>query len=147
MNNQPLRDLNSKWADQVKNGCQELRDSDVIVIAAPMHNFGSPSTLKAWFDQVARVGETFRYTENGPVGLLKDKKVYVLTARGGNYSEGSPAAHLDMQEPYMRTVLGFIGMTDVTFIHSHGMAGSGEAKDATLKASGDAIATAVAEAA
>ena len=124
----------------------ELRKADVIVIASPMHNFGVSSTLKAWIDQIARVGETFRYTENGPEGLLKGKKVYVLTARGGNYAEGSPAAHMDGQEPYLRTVLGFLGLDDVTFIHSHGMS-NGERREETLAASGEAIETALAEAA
>jgi len=101
----------------------ELEAADVIVIGAPMHNFGLSSGLKAWIDHVARVGRTFRYTENGPEGLLKGKKVYVLTARGGNYSEASPAHAMDHQAPYLRTVLGFIGLDDVTFIHAQGVAG------------------------
>ena len=101
----------------------ELEAADVIVIGAPMHNFGLPSGLKAWIDHVARVGRTFKYTENGPVGLLKGKKVYVLTARGGNYSESSPAHAMDHQAPYLRTVLGFLGLDDVTFIHAQGVAG------------------------
>jgi len=101
----------------------ELEVADVIVIGAPMHNFGIPSGLKAWIDQVARVGRTFKYTENGPEGLLTSKKVYVLTARGGNYFENSPAHAMDHQAPYLRTVLGFLGLDDVTFIHAHGVAG------------------------
>ena len=101
----------------------ELEVADVIVIGAPMHNFGIPSGLKAWIDLVARVGRTFKYTENGPEGLLTGKKVYVLTARGGNYSEDSPAHAMDHQAPYLRTVLGFLGLDDVTFIHAHGVAG------------------------
>lgn len=125
----------------------ELREADTIVIASPMHNFGISSTLKAWIDQVARVGETFKYTENGPVGLLTGKKVYVLTARGGNYSEGSPAAPMDGQEPYLRTVLGFMGLDDVTFIHSHGMSGDEERRAATLAETGKTIETVIAAAA
>ncbi len=101
----------------------ELEAADVIVIGAPMHNFGIPSGLKAWIDLVARVGRTFKYTENGPEGLLTGKKVYVLTARGGNYSEDSPAHAMDHQVPYLRTVLGFLGLDDVTFIHAQGVAG------------------------
>jgi FMN-dependent NADH-azoreductase len=109
----------------------ELEAADVIVIGAPMHNFGLTSGLKAWIDHVARVGRTFKYTENGPEGLLTGKKVYVLTARGGNYTEyGStdaidlhPAPAMDHQAPYLRTVLGFLGLDDVTFIHAHGVAG------------------------
>lgn len=101
----------------------ELEAADVIVIGAPMHNFGLPSGLKAWIDHVARVGRTFKYTENGPEGLLTGKKVYVLTARGGDYSESSPAHAMDHQAPYLRTVLGFLGLDDVTFIHAQGVAG------------------------
>ena len=125
----------------------ELREADEIVIASPMHNFGISSVLKAWIDQVARVGETFQYTENGPVGLLKGKKVYVLTARGGNYAEGSPAAAMDGQEPYLRTVLAFLGLDDVTFVHSHGMSGDEDRRTATLAESGKAIETLIAAAA
>jgi len=101
----------------------ELEAADVVVIGSPMHNFGLPSGLKAWIDHVARVGRTFKYTENGPVGLLTGKKVFVLTARGGNYSESSPAHAMDHQAPYLITVLGFLGLDDVTFIHAHGVAG------------------------
>lgn len=100
----------------------ELEAADVIVIAAPMHNFGLPSGLKAWIDHVARVGRTFRYTENGPEGLLTGRKVYVLTARGGDYSADGPIHAMDHQTPYLRTVLGFMGLTDVTFIHAQGVA-------------------------
>jgi len=99
----------------------ELEAADTIVIAAPMYNFSIPSALKAWIDHVARAGRTFRYTANGPEGLLKGKKVFVLTARGGVYSAG-PANALDFQEPYLRALLGFIGLTDVTFLHLEGLA-------------------------
>jgi len=100
----------------------ELEAADIIVIAAPMHNFGLPSGLKAWIDQVARVGRTFRYTENGPEGLLTGRKVYVLTARGGDYSAAGPIHAMDHQTPYLRTVLGFLGLTDITFIHAQAVA-------------------------
>ena len=99
----------------------ELEAADVIVLAVPMYNFSIPSALKAWIDHVARAGRTFRYTEAGPVGLLKGKKVFVVTARGGMYSNGGPAAPFDFQEPYLRAVLGFIGMDDVTFVHLEGL--------------------------
>lgn len=92
----------------------ELQNHDVLVLAVPMYNFGIPSTLKAWIDAVARAGTTFRYTANGPEGLLKGKKAYVLTARGGAYL-GTPN---DTQTPYLKTFLGFIGITDVTFVHA-----------------------------
>ena len=95
----------------------ELLNADVLVLAAPMYNFAIPSTLKAWLDHVLRAGVTFKYTETGPQGLLSGKRAYVLTARGGIYS-GSTADH---QEPYLRQVMGFIGIHDVTFIHAEGM--------------------------
>lgn len=99
---------------------QELFDADVIVIGAPMYNFSITSGLKAWIDHVARAGITFKYGESGPVGLLTGKKVYIFTSRGGIYSHG-PAAVLDFHGTYLRAVLGFIGLTDVTFIHSEGL--------------------------
>jgi len=102
---------------------EELMAADVIVIGAPMHNFGISSSLKTWIDHVARVGRSFRYTENGPEGLIKGKKVYVITANGGNYSEGHPAHSMDHQTPYLKTVLGFLGLDDVTFIHAFGVSG------------------------
>jgi FMN-dependent NADH-azoreductase len=107
----------------------ELEAADTIVLAVPMYNFSIPSTLKAWIDHVARRGRTFRYTENGPEGLLKGKRVFVLVARGGLYSNGAPAADFDFQEPYLRTVLGFLGLTKVTFIYLEGLAMGPEAAD------------------
>jgi FMN-dependent NADH-azoreductase len=95
----------------------ELLAADVLVLAAPMYNFAIPSTLKAWLDHVLRAGLTFKYTDTGPQGLLTGKKAYVLTARGGIYA-GSTADH---QEPYLRQVLAFVGIHDVTFIHAEGM--------------------------
>ena len=107
----------------------ELEAADTIVLAAPMYNFSIPSTLKAWIDHVARRGRTFRYTEKGPEGLLKGKKVFVLVARVGVYSKG-PAAVFDFQEPYLRAVLGFLGLSDVTFVHLEGLAMGPEAANA-----------------
>jgi FMN-dependent NADH-azoreductase len=108
----------------------ELEAADTIVLAVPMYNFSIPSTLKAWIDHVARRGRTFRYSEKGPEGLLKNKKVFVLVARGGVYSKGAPHAAFDFQEPYLRTVLGFLGMTDVTFVHFEGLAMGPDAANA-----------------
>ena len=99
----------------------EVEAADVIVIAAPMYNFTISSMLKAWFDHIARAGRTFRYTAHGPEGLLRGKTVFVTTARGGVYRAGSPAMALDFQEPYLRAMLGFLGMTDVTFVHAEGL--------------------------
>ena len=99
----------------------EVEAADVIVIAAPMYNFTISSTLKAWLDHIARAGRTFRYTANGPEGLLRNKTVFVVTARGGFYRADSPAMALDFQEPYLRAMLGFLGLTDVTFVHAEGL--------------------------
>ena len=106
---------------------EEVEAADTIVIAAPMYNFTIPSTLKAWLDHIARAGRTFRYTESGPAGLLTGKKVFVITGRGGVYSGDSPARGLDFQEPYLRAMLGFLGIDDVTFIHVEGLKVSPEA--------------------
>ena len=100
---------------------QELFDADVIVIGAPMYNFSITSGLKAWVDHVARAGVTFKYGEQGPVGLLTGKKVYIFTSSGGVYSAG-PAQGMDFLATYLRTVLGFIGLSDITFIASEGLA-------------------------
>lgn len=95
----------------------ELREADTIVIGAPMYNFSISTGLRSWFDHVLRAGETFRYSEAGPEGLLKGKRVIVVESRGGLYSEG-PARAIDFQEPYLRHLLGFAGLTDVTFVHA-----------------------------
>ncbi|MEN2395650.1 FMN-dependent NADH-azoreductase [Pseudomonas halotolerans] len=95
----------------------ELLDADVLVMAAPMYNFAIPSTLKAWLDHVLRAGVTFKYTPTGPQGLLTGKRAFVLTARGGIHAGASS----DHQEPYLRQVMAFIGIHDVTFIHAEGM--------------------------
>jgi FMN-dependent NADH-azoreductase len=108
---------------------EELEAADTIVLAAPMYNFSVPSTLKAWIDHVARAGRTFRYTAAGPQGLLKGKKVFVVTGRGGFYGADSPAKVLDFQEPYLRGMLGFLGLDDVTFIHVEGLKVSPEAAE------------------
>lgn len=115
----------------------ELEAADTIVLAAPMYNFSIPSTLKAWIDHVSRRGRTFSYTEAGPKGLLGGKKVFVLTARGGIYSQGAAQA-FDFQVPYLRGVLGFLGLTDVNFIHFEGANISSEA---AAKGFGEAQAT------
>jgi FMN-dependent NADH-azoreductase len=96
----------------------ELRRADVIVLGLPMYNFGVPSQLKAWFDHIARAGETFKYTEKGAVGLLTGKKAYVFAARGGLYA----GTENDFQAPFVRQFLGFLGITNVEFVYAEGLA-------------------------
>lgn len=109
----------------------ELFAADTIVIGAPMYNFSVPSGLKAWIDQIARVGRTFQYGANGPQGLVTGKKVYVIVASGGVYSEG-PAAGYDHVTTYLRAVLGFLGMTDITFIVAEGVSKGEDAAAAAI---------------
>ncbi|WFS26351.1 MULTISPECIES: FMN-dependent NADH-azoreductase [Rhizobium] len=112
----------------------DLFAADIIVIGAPMYNFTIPTQLKGWIDRVCVAGRTFQYGANGPEGLVKGKKVYLASARGGVYSVGSPAAGLDHQETYLRGVLGFIGLTDVTIIRAEGLALGEDAKAAAVSA-------------
>jgi FMN-dependent NADH-azoreductase len=98
----------------------ELMAADVIVLATPMHNFGVSASVKTWIDHIARPGVTFSYSDKGPLGLVQGKKVILVLARGGIYSEG-PMKGYDFQEPYLRAVLGFIGMTDVEAIRIEGL--------------------------
>jgi len=95
----------------------ELKAADVVVLGVPMYNFAVPATLKNWIDAIARAGATFRYTENGPEGLLKGKTIYVALARGGKY-RNTP---VDTQVPYLTTMFGFLGITDVKFIYAEGL--------------------------
>jgi FMN-dependent NADH-azoreductase len=101
----------------------EIQAHDTLVLGVPMYNFGVPVQLKAWIDAIARAGTTFRYTATGPEGLLKGKTVYVALARGGLYRD-TPN---DSQVPYLKAVLGFLGMTDVRFIYAEGLAMGPEA--------------------
>ena len=102
---------------------EELRAADTIVIGAPMYNFSIPPSLKAWIDQIVRMGKTFGYGPEGRRGLLQMKKVIVITARGGAYEKGTAREAFDFQEPYLRHILGFIGLTDITFIHAENQVG------------------------
>jgi len=106
----------------------ELKQADVIVLGLPMYNFGVPSQLKAYFDHIARAGETFRYTANGPVGLLKGKKAYIFAARGGLYA----GTALDTQTNYVRDFLRFVGIDDIEFVYAEGLAISPESKASGL---------------
>jgi len=113
----------------------ELKRADVIVLGVPMYNFDVPSTLKAYFDHIARAGVTFRYTAQGAVGLLGGKKVYIFAARGGYYV-GQPS---DTQSAYLRTFLGLLGLNDVEFVYAEGLAISAETKQSALAQARDEI--------
>lgn len=106
----------------------QIKNADAIAIGLPMYNFGIPSTLKAYFDHIARAGVTFRYTENGPVGLLGGKKVYIFAARGGLYAGTAK----DSQTTYVRDFLNFIGLSDVEFVYAEGLNMGEERKNAAL---------------
>ncbi len=116
----------------------ELEASDVIVLGAPMYNFGIASTLKSWFDHVLRAGATFRYTANGPEGLLQGKRAIIVAARAGLYSEGA-AAMVDHQLPYLKTLLGFMGVTDVTTVLAEGLAGGADQAEQSIAAAAAAL--------
>lgn len=110
---------------------EELHHTDTVVFAVPMYNFGIPSTLKAYIDRICRAGITFRYSENGPVGLLENKKAIVLAARGGMYA----GTDRDTQTKYLKDVFSFIGITDVDFVYAEGLAmGEDAAKNAWKQA-------------
>jgi len=98
----------------------ELEEADDYVIGVAMHNFSIPSVLKLWIDQVARSGRTFSYSTGGPRGLLQGKRATILAASGGVYQAGTPAEAFNFVDPYLKTVLGFIGVTDVTFVTAGG---------------------------
>ncbi|MGY3230678.1 FMN-dependent NADH-azoreductase [Luteibacter sp. HA06] len=117
---------------------EEFLAADVIVIGAPMYNFGITSSLKAWIDRIAVAGKTFQYTSTGPEGLAGGKRVIIASSRGGVYSHGAPAAAMDFQEPYLRAVLGFLGVTDIEFVRAEGVAMSDDHK---AQAVGGAIAS------
>lgn len=107
---------------------RELQQADIIVLGLPMYNFGVPSQLKAYFDHVARAGVTFKYTDQGPVGLLTGKRAYVFAARGGVYA-GTP---LDTQTGYVRDFLRFLGISDVNFVYAEGLAMNAQSREAAL---------------
>jgi FMN-dependent NADH-azoreductase len=123
---------------------EELLTADTLVIGAPMYNFTVSAALKGWIDQVVRVGKTIAYGPNGRTGLLKGKRVVVITSRGGAYAPETPAAKADFQEPYLRQILGFMGLTDVTFIHAENQQG-GELAEHSQAAALERIAQIAAE--
>jgi FMN-dependent NADH-azoreductase len=118
----------------------EIQAADVVVLGVPMYNFGVPAALKNWIDAISRAKVTFQYTAKGPEGLLKGKKVYVALTRGGQY-RNTPA---DTQVPYLRTVLSFLGMTDVQFVYAEGLAMGPDAEQQALASARAQIEEAVA---
>ena len=112
----------------------ELLAAEVVVIGAPMYNFSVPTQLKAWLDRICQAGRTFRYTETGPVGLAGGRRVIVASARGGRYAGTPMETALDHQEAYLRAVLGFIGITDVSFVRAEGMGMGAEPRAQALAA-------------
>lgn len=118
---------------------QQFLAADVVVIGAPLYNFGIPTQLKAWIDRIAQPGRTFRYTANGPEGLAGGKKVIVASSRGGFYSTTAQGQALEHQESYLQTVLGFFGVTDVQFIRAEGIALGQESKDQAMAQAAQAI--------
>jgi FMN-dependent NADH-azoreductase len=131
-------------ADQ--SALADFLSADVIVIGAPMYNFSIPSQLKAWIDRIVVAGKTFRYTANGPEGMVKGKKAVLVISRGGIYSAG-PAAALDFQETYLRGVLGFIGITDVEVIRAEGLSMGADQRSAAMAIAHRAITGELAQAA
>lgn len=113
---------------------EEFLAADVLVIGAPMYNFGIPSQLKAWFDHVLIAGRTFRYTENGPEGLAGDKHVIVAASRGGYYGKASPGEANEHAESHLRAMLGFAGITDPQVVIAEGVAIGPEHRQQALDA-------------
>lgn len=113
---------------------EQFLAADVLVIGAPLYNFAIPSQLKAWIDRIAQVGRTFKYTDKGPVGLAGGKTVIIASARGGIYSTSDAGNAMEHQESYLKTVLGFFGVTDVRFVRAEGLAMGEAAKASALAA-------------
>jgi len=120
-----------------KAALDEFLAADIVVVGAPMYNFGVPSQLKAWIDRVAIAGKTFRYGALGPEGLCRGKKVIVASSRGGVFSAGTPTAAFDFQETYLRALFDFLGITDVTFVRAEGVAMGPEARTKAIESAKD----------
>jgi FMN-dependent NADH-azoreductase len=113
---------------------EEFLAADIVVIGAPMYNFGVSSQLKSWIDRLAVVNKTFRYTEKGPEGLAGGKRVIVVSSRGGFYGAGTPAAPLDYQEPYLRAIFGFFGINSIEYVRAEGLATGAEQRQRAIAA-------------
>mgnify|MGYP003601015661 CR=1 FL=1 len=128
-----LMGKNAEQATLSEKIIQQYLDADVVVVGAAMYNFGLTSTLKAWVDRISVAGKTFKYTENGPIGLAGDKKAYIASSRGGVYGDNSPA---DFQEDFLKTIFNFTGVTDIQVIRAEGVNMGPELKE---KAVSDAL--------
>ena len=120
-----ISDVDALLRRDIEAGQQRLEEflaADVVVVGAPMYNFGIPSQLKAWIDRLAVAGKTFRYTEQGVVGLAGGKKVVIVSSRGGYYGADTPMSAFDHQETYLKGIFGFFGITDIQFIRAEGLA-------------------------
>ena len=112
----------------------EFLAADIVVVGAPIYNFGVPSQLKAWIDRLLVAGKTFRHSESGVEGLASGKRVIIASSRGGIYSEGAPAASAEHQETYLRSVFAFIGIPDIEIVRAEGVAIGPEPKAAAIAA-------------
>ncbi|GAX41712.1 NAD(P)H dehydrogenase (quinone) [Tolypothrix sp. NIES-4075] len=123
----------------------EFLAADRYVFGVPMYNFNIPSTLKAYIDQIVRIGRTFLVSQEGAFqGLVSNKKMLIVTARGGSFTQGSPTAAYDFQEPYLKTIFGFIGITDISLIHVENLSAGDDVREQSFAQAQEAIAQAVA---
>ena len=120
-----------------KSALDEFLAADIVVLGAPMYNFGIPSQLKSWIDRLAVAGKTFRYSPHGPEGLCGGKKVIVASSRGGVFSVGTPTAAFDFQETYLRALFGFFGITNVSFVRAEGVAMGPDARAKAIESAKD----------
>lgn len=143
----PVADASDPTALLGNEVMEEFLAADVIVLGAPMYNFGIATQLKAWFDRILVAGKTFRYGASGPEGLAGGKRVIIASSRGGFYGRDSASAALDFQEPHLRALFSFVGISDIQFVRAEGLAVSAEHKAAALQSAQTAIDTLVAKAA
>lgn len=123
----------------------EFLAADRYVFAVPMYNFSVPANFKAYLDQIVRVGRTFSVDETGYKGLVHNKKMTIITAQGGTYPEGSPTHAYDLQTPYLKLIFGFIGITDINFVHADSLALGDDARNLAIANAQFALKTAVAQ--
>jgi FMN-dependent NADH-azoreductase len=130
----PIPHLDSRKLASLQDNevLKEFMDADVLVIGAPMYNFGIPSQLKSWIDHILVAGKTFRYTDTGAEGLAGGKKVIIASARGGIYAPGGPMAAIDFQEPHLKALFRFLGIEQVTVIRAEGVAFGPEQRAAAI---------------